>query len=95
MKYWNSRTCHTTLTRGFQVVPTVDLVMGIQQLLRSAGQGATHWYVEIDQVSRRNAMVGCTALAQRRLEYLEVEKFLTLHQRRHDARRGVAMQRTG
>lgn len=95
MKYRNSHTCHTTLTCGFQVMPTVALVMGIQQLLRSATQGATHWYVEIDQVSRRNAMVGCTALAQRRLEYVEVEEFLALHQRQHDARRGVAMQRTG
>ena len=59
--------------------------MGTQQLLRLATRRATRWYVDIDQVSRRNAMVASTALAQRRLEYVEVEEFLALHQRRHRA----------
>ncbi|MGI9084146.1 MAG: hypothetical protein ACR2FE_02505 [Aeromicrobium sp.] len=69
--------------------------MGIQQLLRFATRGTPRWPIGIDQASRRNAMVACTALAQRRLEYVEVEEFLALHQRQLDARRSVAMQRTG
>jgi hypothetical protein len=59
--------------------------MGTQQLLRFATRSATQWYVDINQVSRRNAMVASTALAQRRLEYNEVEEFLALHLHRHDA----------
>ena len=59
--------------------------MGIQQLLRFAARRATQWYADVDQVSRRNAMVASTALAQRRLEHIEVEEFLALHQPRHDA----------
>ncbi len=58
--------------------------MGTQQLLRFATSRATQWYVDINQVSRRNAMVASTALAQRRLEYNEVEEFLALHQHRHE-----------
>ena len=81
------------------MLPTVKHVMGTQQLLRLATGRATRWYVDIDQVSRRNAMVASTALAQRRLEYVEVEEFLALHQRRFEPRRGVtihhAVRRTG
>ena len=65
--------------------------MGTQQLVRFATKRATQWYVDINQVSRRNAMVASTALAQRRLEHHEVEEFLALHQRRHD----VFARRTG
>ena len=65
--------------------------MGTQQLFRFATSRATQWYVDINQVSRRNAMVASTALAQRRLEYIEVEEFLALHQPRHD----VFARRTG
>jgi hypothetical protein len=72
--------------------------MGTQQLLRFATRRATR-YVDIDQVSRRNAMVACTALAQRRLEYLEVEEFLALHQPRREPQQGITLhhlaQRTG
>jgi hypothetical protein len=64
-----------------QTLPTVDLVMGTQRLLRFAARRATQWYVDINQMSRRNAMAASTALAQRRLEYIEVEEFLALHQR--------------
>ena len=69
--------------------------MGIQELLRltarvySAAQGpaplprrTTQWLADLDQVSRRNAMVASTVLAQRRLEQAEVEQFLALHQLR-------------
>ncbi len=81
------------------MLPTVIFVMGTQQLLRLAARRATQWYVGIDQVSRRNAMVASTALAQRRLEYVEVEEFLALHQTRHEPRRGGAIhhavRRTG
>ncbi len=73
--------------------------MGTQQLLRLATRRATRWYVDLDQVSRRNAMVASTALAQRRLEYIEVEEFLALHQVRHEPRLGVTIhhhvRRTG
>lgn len=81
------------------MLSSVDHVMGTQQLLRFATRRATQWYVDIDQVSVRNAMVASTALAQRRLEYIEVEEYLALHQRRHEPRQGVTMhhlvQRTG
>ena len=81
------------------MLPNVKCVMGTQQLLRLATRRATQWYVDIDQVSRRNAMVASTALAQRRLEYVEVEEFLALHQTRHQPRQGVtihhAVRRTG
>lgn len=73
--------------------------MGTQQLLRFATRHATRWYVDLDQVSRRNAMVASTALAQRRLEYVEVEEFLALHQMRHQPPPRVTMhsavRRTG
>ena len=58
--------------------------MGTQQLLRFATRRAKQWYVDIDQVSCRNAMVASTALAQRRLEYIEIEEFLALRQRRDE-----------
>jgi len=81
------------------VLSSVELVMGTQQLLRFAARRATQWYADIDQASVRNAMAASTALAQRRLEYIEVEEFLALHQRRHEPRRGVTVhhlvQRTG
>ena len=81
------------------MLPTVEHVMGTQQLLRFATRRATQWYVDIDQVSRRNAMVASTALAQRRIEHFEVEEFLALHQSRHEPRRRVmihhAVRRTG
>lgn len=81
------------------MLPTVISVMGTQQLLRLATRRATQWYVGIDQESRRNAMVASTALAQRRLEYVEVEEFLALHRTRHQPRRGVTIhhpvRRTG
>jgi hypothetical protein len=73
------------------MVPTVEYVMGTQQLLRFATSRATQWYVDINQVSRHNAMTASTALAQLRLEHIEVEQFLALHQRRHD----VFARRTG
>jgi hypothetical protein len=73
--------------------------MGTQQLLRLATRHAARWYADIDQGSRRNAMVASTALAQRRLEHIEVEEFLVLHQTRHEPRRGAlihsAVRRTG
>ena len=81
------------------MLSSVDHVMGTQQLLRFAARHATQWYVDIDQASVRNARLASTALAQRRLEYIEVEEYLALHQRRHEPRRGVTVhhlvQRTG
>lgn len=81
------------------MLPSVDHVMGTQQLLRLATRRAAQWYADIDQASKRNAMVACAALAQRRLEYIEVEEYLALRQRRHEPRRGVTVyhlvQRTG
>ncbi len=56
--------------------------MGIQELLRLTARRTTQWLADLDQVSRRNAMVASTALAQRRLEHAEVEQFLALHQLR-------------
>lgn len=57
--------------------------MGTQKLLRLATRRALQWYVCIDQVAVRNARVASTALAQRRLENVEIEEFLASHQRGH------------
>lgn len=38
-----------------------------------------HWPVSSQQTSRRNALVACTALAERRREHDEVEEFLERH----------------
>ena len=69
--------------------------MGIQKLLRFAAQGPTQWYVDMNQASRRNAMMASTALAQRRLEYAEVEEYLARHERRSNTGAAATMQRTG
>ncbi|HSE09009.1 MAG TPA: hypothetical protein VLB29_10105 [Nocardioidaceae bacterium] len=42
-------------------------------------QVVTKWHVRSQQVARRNAMVSCTALAERRRELAEVEEFLSAH----------------
>lgn len=34
------------------------------------------WHVRSQEVARRNALVACTALAERRRELLEVEEYL-------------------
>lgn len=67
--------------------------MGIQRQLWEAARRATRMHVHSQEVSIRNAMVASTALTQRRSEHNEVEEFLILHRRRHDARIGVAVQR--
>jgi len=38
---------------------------------------AAQWHVTTQQHARRNALVASTALAQRRMERLDVEEFLT------------------
>jgi hypothetical protein len=52
----------------------------------------THWPVDSQQVSRRNAMVASTALAQRRAELDEVEEFLAIRRGDHgdSSMRGLA-----
>jgi hypothetical protein len=37
-----------------------------------------HWHVRSQQTARRNALVACTALAERRQEVAEVEAFLAM-----------------
>lgn len=44
-------------------------------------QTVSQWHVRSQQVSRRNALVACTALADRRREIEEVEEFLEHHAR--------------
>ena len=48
------------------------------------------WPVDSQQVSRRNAMVACTALAQRRAEREDVEDFLASLVAEPSPQRGVA-----
>jgi hypothetical protein len=48
----------------------------ITSVLPSALASIYDWSVGSQQVSRRNAMVACTALAQRRAEREEVQEFL-------------------
>jgi hypothetical protein len=43
------------------------------RLVRAVGL----WHVRSQQVARRNALVACTELVERRRELLEVESFLT------------------
>jgi hypothetical protein len=42
---------------------------------------ARRWPVESQLAARRNAMVACTDLAQRRAEHEEVEEYLTARRR--------------
>jgi hypothetical protein len=42
------------------------------KLVRALGS----WHVRSQEVARRNALVACTALAERRHELLEVEEYL-------------------
>jgi hypothetical protein len=42
----------------------------------------SQWPVRSQQVARRNALVACTALADRRRELEEVEEFLARHAER-------------
>lgn len=42
------------------------------RLVRALGQ----WPVTSQQAARRNALIACTALAERRRQFLEVEEFL-------------------
>lgn len=39
-------------------------------------QAVTQWHVRSQQVARRNALVACTVLAERRRELVEVEEYL-------------------
>jgi hypothetical protein len=49
-------------------------------------QAVTQWHVRSQQVARRNALVSCTALAERRRELAEVEDFLAAHAAAREAR---------
>ena len=42
-------------------------------------QDVIHWHTRSQQVARRNALVSCTALAERRRELAEVDEFLASH----------------
>jgi len=66
--------------------------MTLTQQIMTATRRAARWHVHSQEIARRNAMVASTALTQRRIERLEVEEFLALHQRQHDARRRVPLQ---
>jgi hypothetical protein len=46
----------------------------------------TEWHVRSQQVSRRNAMVACTALAERRHQRIEADEFLESLSRRASGR---------
>lgn len=52
-----------------------------RQFLALVGQ----WPVQSQQVARRNALVACTALADRRRELEEVEEFLARRAETHAA----------
>jgi hypothetical protein len=66
--------------------------MGTQQIQRLVVGRAARWSDHLQQASLRNAMVASTALAQRRLESLEVEEFVARHEGRVEARRHGMMQ---
>ena len=42
----------------------------------STVRSVTEWHVRSQQVARRNALVGATALAERRRQQADVEEFL-------------------
>jgi len=56
------------------------------QIVRAVAE----WPVRSQQVARRNALVGATALADRRRERIEVEEFLEQHLATRAARLDVA-----
>ena len=56
------------------------------QIVRAVAE----WPVRSQQVARRNALVGATALADRRRERIEVEEFLKQHLATRAARLDVA-----
>jgi hypothetical protein len=70
----------------------VNLVKGTQQIQRLVVRRARRWNEHLQQASLRNAMVASTALAQRRLESLEVEEFVARHEGRIEVGRHGAMQ---
>jgi fatty acid/phospholipid biosynthesis enzyme len=72
------------------VLPSVETVMGIKQVLRAVSSPASQWTVNGHEAAIANAMVACTALAQQRLERIEVEEIVERHERQLGARRGVA-----
>lgn len=39
----------------------------------------SRWHLHSQEAARRNALVACTALAERRREVVEVEEFLAAH----------------
>ncbi len=64
-----------------------------RQIPRQVVRAISHWPVESQQQSRRNALVASTALTQRRRESLEVEAVLATCRVRHEtrARRAAAL----
>jgi hypothetical protein len=76
------------------IPPYGEIVKGTQQIQRLVIRPATRWNDHLQQASLRNAMVASTALAQLRLESLEVEEFLAQHERRDEGRRPGTGQHT-
>jgi hypothetical protein len=72
----------------------VGFVKGTQQIQRLVVRRAARWSEHLQQASLRNAMVASTALAQRRLESLEVEEFVARHEDQLAARHHGMMQHT-
>ena len=66
--------------------------MAAIHLLRTATRRATQWHVYSQDVARHNARVASTALTQSRMERLEVEEFLAVHQRQYAARQRISLQ---
>jgi hypothetical protein len=66
--------------------------MGIHRQLWTATMRAARWHVHSQETARRNAMAASTVLTQRRRELADVEEFLALHRRQHDARRAHAVR---
>ena len=52
------------------------LPAGPRSLAMSAVRAARAWPVASQQKARRNAMLACTSLTQRRMEHRDVEDFL-------------------
>ncbi|MGA9748856.1 MAG: hypothetical protein WBQ50_15460 [Nocardioides sp.] len=72
----------------------MSITQHVRTATRRATRQATRWPLHSQEVALRNAMLASTALAQGRIERLEVEEFLDGHLRARAERLGT-VERAG
>lgn len=66
----------TVTTRVVPSVAAMALPASVRTIAMSAVHAVRAWPVVSQQKARRNAMLACTSLTQRRMEHQDVEDFL-------------------